>query len=144
MVHAARLQLRPADAREIAANGVDKMEAIGVSLARSLWAYAYIVDGEVAAILGCGLTCMLGGHHTPWLITGRPVDRHKREFLRLTRARVEEMKRRYPVMVNWVHAEYRESLRWLAWLGFEIDAPRPLGPRGEKFCRVYMGGPDGR
>jgi hypothetical protein len=139
MAHAARIELRAADAREIWAHGTDKMTALRLSMDRSLWADAYIADGEVAAIVGCGLSCMLGGHHRPWLVTGQVVDRHRKEFLRLTRARLEEMKRQYPVMVNWVHADHRQSLRWLAWLGFEIDAPLQIGLRGEKFCRVHLG-----
>ncbi len=143
MDHAEAIELRPGDAREIAAHGVSKMEGLRVSLGRSLWADAYIADGEVAAILGCGMSSLLGGHATPWLITGRPVDGHKKNFLRLTKARIDELRREYPVMVNWIHAPYAESLRWAKWLGFTVEAPVPLGPFGEPFCRITMGGRNG-
>jgi hypothetical protein len=146
--HAASIELRPGDAREIAAHGIDPATALRTSLARSLWADAYLADGpagaEVAAILGCGMSCLLGGHHTPWLITGTPVDRHRKDFLRLTRARIGEMRRRYPLMVNYIHADYAESVRWARWLGFEVAPPEPMGPLGEKFVRITMETQHGR
>jgi hypothetical protein len=140
MEHARAIELRPGDAREIAAHGVTPEEGLRISLARSIWADAYIAGGEVAAILGCGLSCLLGGHATPWLITGTPVDRHRKEFLRLTRARIAELRRVHPVMVNWIHAPYSESLRWARWLGFTVEAPVAMGPYGEPFCRIVMKG----
>ncbi len=143
MAHAEAIDLRPGDAREIAAHGVTKADGLRISLERALWADAYLIDGEVGAILGIGMSSLLGGHATPWLITGRPVDRCRKAFLRLTRARIEELKRRHPVLVNWVHADYAQSLRWLRWLGFTVEAPRPLGPAGALFCRVSIGDPDG-
>jgi hypothetical protein len=138
--HARMIELRPGDAREIAAHGVSKEEGLRRSLERAVWADAYLADGEVAAILGCGLSCLLGGHATPWLITGRPVDRHKKDFLRLTRARLADLRRVHPVMMNWIHAPYAEALRWARWLGFTVEPPVPLGPFGEPFCRIVMKG----
>lgn len=141
--HARAIELRPGDAREIEAHGVDKMEGLRLSLDHAIWADAYLADGEVAAILGCGTNNLLGGYATPWLITGTPVNRHKKDFLRLTRARIEELKLHYPVMINWIHAPYTESLRWARWLGFTVEAPVPLPPHGEPFCRIVMGDPHG-
>lgn len=143
MDHVHAIDLRPGDAREIAAHGVTKEEGLRRSLDRAIWADAYMAEGEVAAILGCGFSCLIGGHATPWLITGRPVDRHRKEFLRLTRARIDELRTQYPVMVNWIHAPYVESLRWARWLGFRVEDPVPLGPLREPFCRIVMGEIDG-
>ena len=141
MDHARAIRLRPGDAREVAAHGLEKEQALRHSLARSLWADAYLADGEVAAILGGGKASLLGDVFTPWLITGLPVDRHRKDFLRLTRARLGELRREYPQMENWIHAPYAESLRWARWLGFTVDPPVPLGPFGEPFCRISMGMP---
>lgn len=139
MEHAAAIDLRPADLCEIEAHGVTRDEGLRLSLERAIWADAYLVDGEVAAILGCGRSSLLGGHATPWLITGTPVERVRKSFAKLARARIVEMRQTYPVMVNYVHADYAESLRFMSWLGFEIDEPQPLGPRGALFCRIHMG-----
>ena len=115
----------------------------GMSLDRALWADAYLRDGQDAALLGCGMSSFLGGHPTPWLVTGKPVDRIRKSFARLAKQRIEEMRARYPFMANYVHADYRQSLRFMAWLGFAVDPPRPFGPRGAPFCRIHMGVPHG-
>jgi hypothetical protein len=137
--HATRIDLREGDRREIAALGVTKLAGLGLSLQRSLWADAYLIDGEVAAISGLALGSLLGSEATLWLLTGTPVNRHKKDFLRLTRQRLAEVRRHWPVLVNYVHADYREALRWLRWLGFTIEPPRPFGRLGGPFCRVSIG-----
>jgi len=136
MEHARTIRLRDGDAMEIAALGVTKEAGLGFSLARSIWANAYLADGEVAAISGLALTSMIGGDATLWLITGEPVNRYKKEFLRLTRQRLAEVRREWPVLIDYVHAPYTEALRWL---GFAIEPPRPFGPLGAPFCRAVIG-----
>ena len=138
MVHAARINLRPGDAREIAALGLTMEEAMRTSLAGALWAEAYLVDEEVAAIVGLSVGSLLGGVGVPWLLTGVPVDRHHKDFLRLTRAGVARMRREFAVLTNIVHAEYVEAIRWLRWLGFSVVAPVPVPPHGAPFCRFEM------
>jgi hypothetical protein len=139
LAHAEAIDLRPGDAREIAALGVTKRAGLGLSLQRSLWADAYLIESEVAAISGLALGSLLGREATLWLLTGTPVNRHKKDFLRLTRQRLAEVHRQWPVLVNYVHADYREALRWLEWLGFTIAPPRPFGPLGAPFCRASIG-----
>ena len=141
MAHARAIDLREADAREIEALGFTQEEGLRLSLDRAVWAHAYLVDGEIAAILGFSLTSLLGGGGQPWLITGKPVERVKKSFARIARARIAEMKAQHGYLANWVHAEYTESLRFMAWLGFDIGEPRPYGRHGAPFCLVSMGAP---
>jgi hypothetical protein len=143
MEHAARIHLREADAREIELQGLDKMKALEFSLGRSIESLTYLVDGEVAAIHGCGMRCLLGGVATPWFITGTPIERVKKDFIRLARARVVELHRRYGPLMNYVHADYRGAVKLMRRLGFEISAPIPLPPYGAPFVRVTMGAFDG-
>ncbi len=138
--HARRIELRSGDRAEIEALGLTAEEGLRLSLARALWADAYLIEGEVAAILGLGVPSMLGRVATPWLVTGRPVDRHRKAFLRLTRARLQEMRRGRELLVNHVHADYAQAVRWLAWLGFEITPARPFGPLGALFHQATMRG----
>jgi len=138
LAHADAISLRPGDRREIEALGLSPRDGIVRSLARSLWADAYIADGEVAALVGLALQPLVGGVAMPWLLTGRPVDRHPKAFLRLTRARVQTMRAEHGTLVACVHAEYRESVRWLAWLGFELAPARPVGPRGALFHQAIL------
>lgn len=132
------LDLRPGDAREIAALGFGKEEAVARSLERSLWAETWRIDGAVAAISGVAATNLLAGIGSPWLLTGRPVDRHARTFLRETAKGIARMRAEFPVLCNHVHAEYRQALAWLRWLGFTIGPAQPYGPLGAPFCQVTM------
>ena len=113
-------------------------EGLALSLARSLWADAYLAGGEVTALVGLALQPMVGGVAMPWLLTGRPVDRHRKAFLRLTRARTRALLAEHGTLVAHVHADYREAVRWLAWLGFALAPAQPFGPRGALFHRAVL------
>jgi hypothetical protein len=136
--HAVAIDLRDGDRREIEALGLGPRDGIARSLARSLWADAYLVDGAVAALTGVALQPLLGGTAIAWLLTGRPVDRHRKAFLRLTRARTAAMLAEHGTLTAHVHAEYREAVRWLGWLGFDIAPPRPVGPHGAPFHQATL------
>jgi hypothetical protein len=138
--HARAIRLRDGDALEVAALGVARDEAFAASLARSIWAETYLVDGEPAAILGLILPSLLGRVASPWLMTGQPVERHRKSFLRITRRRVEQMRGEWDLLVSWVHADYPRAIRWLRWLGFEISAARPFGLRGDLFHQATLKG----
>ena len=64
--HARAIDLRHGDACEIAALDLDPVTAIERGLARALWADAYLVDGEVAAIVGVSFETLLGDL-TAWM-----------------------------------------------------------------------------
>lgn len=134
--HGRRLHLRVGDALEIAALGASKEQALDASLSRSLWAETYLVDGEPAAILGLGLSSLLGGHGVPWVLTGPACERHRKRFLVESRRQVARMLSQASPLINHVHADYSRAVRWLAWLGFSLDAPRPIN--GAPFRRFEM------
>jgi len=138
LAHAEAIDLRPADTCEIQALGLSAREGLARSLARSVWAEAYLADGEVAALMGLVLQPVIGGVAMPWLVTGRPVDRHRKAFLRLTRARTRALAAEHGTLVAEVHADYRAAMRWLAWLGFEIGPARPFGRLGAPFHRATL------
>lgn len=133
------LDLREGDEKEIAALGLGKIEAIERSLARSIEADTYLVDGAVAAVMGVALASFVGGTACPWMLTGRPVDRARKTFLRLTRERTAQLLARYGYLENWAHADYVEALRWARWLGFHTAAPAPYGPFDAPFVKLWMG-----
>lgn len=137
--HAREIDLRPGDRREIEALGLTMPEAFEISTRRALWADAYLIDGEVAALVGLSVNNALAGWASPWLVTGTPVDGRKKAFLRETSARVATMAREWPLLTNYVLADYRETVRWLEWLGFTIHPPRPVPPFGVPFRLFSMG-----
>ena len=123
LAHAAAIELRAGDAMEVAAMGATKDEAFRTSLARSLWAETYLVDGVPAAMVGLGLSSFVGGHGVPWLLTSPICERHKKRFLVESRRQVARMLAEVSPLMNLVHADYGRAVRWLAWLGFTLDAP---------------------
>jgi GNAT superfamily N-acetyltransferase len=136
--HVDAIDLRAGDTAEIAALGRDRRAALGESLAHALWADAYLIDGEVAAIVGLSTDSLLGGRLVAWMLTGRPVDRHRKSFLRLTRGRVREMLKHHHTLTCSVHAEYAKAIRWLRWLGFDLAPARPTGPNGALFHEATL------
>jgi len=138
MEHVRRIELRPGDALEIESLGFDKVECLSRTLERSIWADAYLVDGEVAALMGVIMTSLIGGIANAWLMTGTPVERHRKTFMRLTRKRTREMLAEHGVLVCNVHADYARSIQWLRWLGFEIGEPRPIGRLAAPFREAIL------
>ncbi len=134
--HARQLVLREGDALEVAALGLTPMQALRQSLERALWAEAYLVDGEVAAIVGLSLASLLGGPGVPWLLTGPACERHRKTFLRESRRQLARMRARVLPLVNFVHADYVRAQRWLAWLGFALEPPVLLN--GAPFRRFVL------
>lgn len=140
--HASRLVLREGDAAELAALGIGQEDGLRAALARAVWAETYLIGGEPAAIVGLGRSALVGGHGVPWLLTGPAVERHRKLFLRESRRQVARMLAEVRPLVNWVHADYRRAVRWLEWLGFELDPPSQLafGPTGgAPFRRFRLG-----
>ena len=140
LAHAAALasRLRPADEAEVRALGERPYEALRTSIVRGLWADAYLVDGEVAAIVGLGLSSFLGGHGVPWLLTSPLVDRHRKTFLRCSRATLARMLAETPRLENRVHAGNAQTIRWLRWLGFSLETAVKTPPRGASFRHFHI------
>ncbi|MCX7366708.1 MAG: hypothetical protein NTV97_33515 [Alphaproteobacteria bacterium] len=136
LAHGAAIELRAGDAMEVAALGATKDEAFRTSLARSLWAETYLVDGVPAAMVGLGLSAFVGGHGVPWLLTSPLCERHKKRFLVESRRQVARMLAEVSPLMNVVHADYGRAVRWLAWLGFTLDAPIEIN--GAPFRRFSM------
>jgi hypothetical protein len=140
MAHARAIRLRPGDRREIEALGETPESAFTKTLARSLWAETYLIDGEPAVMRGVIPLCLLGGIANAWLLSGEPVERHRKSFLELTRRGVERLRGEHRLLLSWVHADYARAIRWLRWLGFDLEPARPLGPLGAPFHKATLKG----
>jgi hypothetical protein len=68
-----------------------------------------------------------------WLISTTLVDRHRLAFFRFTKAEVQRLLERWPLMVNFVDARYTRSIEWLRRLGAEVGEPQPFGAAGLPF-----------
>lgn len=134
-VHIAE-RMREADRREVmASHGLSPLAAACSSVQASLDPMAALVDGEVMAIFGVAEN---GNVATPWLLGADGVEQYHFAFLRLSRGWIKDMRSRYALMRNWVDARNEVSIRWLRWLGFEIQKPEPYGIEGRPFHPFEM------
>jgi hypothetical protein len=136
-------QMRLEDEAEVVASGfADAREALLVSLAGSLAAYALLFDGEVAALFGVAPLdeTLLGTSSSgvAWVLTGRAATRHRKAFVRWSRPALALLLRERHHLVNMVDARYAAALRWARWLGFRIGEPEPFGPHGHLFCPISI------
>lgn len=143
--------MRPQDRAELHASGwPDPYAGLAEALWRSDEAWVALFDGEVAAMWGVGPVdnadrSVMEGHGVAWLLTGRAVELHPKQFLRMCRPAVGQLLKRFPVLVNAVDARYTRALRWAKWLGFHVSAETvSVGRELMPFHPITMGGTGGR
>lgn len=121
-------RLRDADRAEVLAlTGRDPTQVLRESVMDSAMAWAGCVDGLPACLFGVVPVSLAGVTGTPWLLGTDVLLGYSRAFLRRNKAYVERMLAEYPVLRNVVDARNEVSIRWLKWLGFRIEAARPMG-----------------
>jgi len=98
-----------------------------------------MVEGDtVVAVFG--VSSHAYGFGIPWLLSTIHTEAHTREFLRVCREEVIDMAVEYGQLINYVSAENTTAIRWLEYLGFDIEDPAPYGPKCAPFCRFTMTG----
>jgi hypothetical protein len=126
-------RMRQADVDEIwAAAAVLPRPAIALSLDAADITGTWLIDGVPAAIGGVR-------DGVVWLLTTDLVDKHQRRFLMEAKRQFEDVKPMYDRLYNWVDARNTRSIRWLKWMGFTLDAPRPYGVFRKPFIRFSWG-----
>ena len=120
-----RDNLRPGERHEIACLGATPAEALRASLAGSIFARTAILDGRIAAMWGVGGS-PLGGVGEPWLLTAVDVERVPVKMVRTARAEVGAMLGLFPILTNYVTAEYRQACRFLEVVGFRLGPAFPF------------------
>lgn len=131
--------LRQADADEIkAASGREPVEGTVLSYRASRDPKVGCVDGVPVCIFGVAEQSLVSDRAVPWLLGTDDLPKHARAFLRMSRAYVQNMKREYRLLFNYVDARNTYAVRWLGWLGFKIEEPQPFGPERLPFHRFSM------
>lgn len=139
-VRALSHNMREADRHEITCMGLAVHKTLWHSYKFSLMRKTAILDGEVAAMWGCG-GMFLGDVGEPWLLTSPIAERvHPLTFVRIYRKEVEIMLKKFPRLVNIVDASYSKAIRLLMLVGFQLSDPEPMGPHGALFIKFEMRG----
>lgn len=126
--------MRPCDVAEIwGSNRWTPRQALEAGMRSAAMARTALVNGEPACIFGVTPASLLTGVGTPWMLATPKLHRIERAFVRLSRPVVDSMQALFPLLVNYVDNRNASTLRWLAWLGFELGEPEPYGPDGLPF-----------
>lgn len=127
--------MRAADVAECNAVGYyDMVAVLREEVAISALCWAVHIGGEPAALVGVApLTGLFGETGVPWLLGTDLVTRHRRAFIRTSNQYIVRMHSAFSHLLNFVHAENVQSVRWLRHAGFTIHPAVPFGAKGELF-----------
>ena len=81
------------------------------------------VDGKVACVWGLILPTLLSEQVYLWLYSNELVDQHQFIFVRNSQRLVEEILKRYELIVGHCLIENDRGRRWLKWLGASFGEP---------------------
>ena len=137
--------MRREDVEECAALGLSPREAVERSAMVSEFSVTVLFDGEVAAMSGVRTIASETALGPPvsgvfWILTGEPCARHPRAFLKHSRELVAGYLRYCPHLFNYIDARHKPALRMAKWMGFNLGAPKPLGPLGADFIPFSVQG----
>ncbi|WP_019406189.1 hypothetical protein [Stutzerimonas stutzeri] len=117
-------RLRSADRVELAAQGYADVEialAESIVLSEEVWAFDH--GGQVHAVGGvvaaeCGV---------PWMLGSDELFTHKKALMTVPLHYIPRWLERFGLLMNMVHAENHQSIRWLQRIGFTIHPAVPFG-----------------
>lgn len=120
-VRAIRKNLREEDRLEAERMGLNPWKAPMYIYKNALWRRTGLINGEPAALWGVrGNPLGLVGN--PYLVTSNKVyDISAIKFAKIYLKELNEMKKMFPVLENYVDAKYDGAVRLLRLAGFELE-----------------------
>jgi hypothetical protein len=138
--HTAELKtnLRYEDALELERLGITPSRALWRGYKDSVYSKACLVDNRVAAIWGVGGN-PLSQEGVVWLLTSPEVYKvSSNKFAAIYRSQVKKMLQLFPILYNYVDAEYDTSIRLLRMCGFTVEKPEIFGYNNNLFCKFHI------
>lgn len=120
--------MRAEDVEEVAAFGETPLSAVQAAMQVSRDAYAWTIDGKVAAMFGVASFQIMNHVGHPWLLSTPELVRSPWRFLYGSRLFVREWAQQWPVLVNYVDARYTVAVDWIKFMGFTVYDAEPWGP----------------
>lgn len=124
-----------------ASSGYSAQTAVRRGFARSPKTWAIMLNGRPVAAFGASYGSMLSGVGVPWLLGCEELN-HNAEVRKALRKRSKEFRDlllgEFDRLENWEDLRNGVSLKWLKWLGFKMDEPKPYGVSGLLFIRFWM------
>ena len=123
--------LRAADLAECLAAGVEDIErAIVEGVENSPMCWTAWVDDRPAAVFGVRPWGAVG---VPWMLGTDDVIAQRRAFIKLAPAYIATMMQAYPRLMNHVHTDNVQAVRWLRRAGFALQSPHAHPATGAPF-----------
>ncbi|MDR1398265.1 MAG: hypothetical protein LBJ14_11130 [Desulfarculales bacterium] len=130
-------RLRRADADEVrASSGKEGAEALLASLEKSAlaWTFLHPLTNEPQVMAGLGFLTTITG--VPWLLAA-DLDQPMRAFFRAGFNQViAYMHQHRRILVNMADARNRTALKWLKFVGFELNGPWAWGVEQRPFYQL--------
>ena len=127
--------MREKDRKEAEALGMNAKKALYLTFRYGILRKSAFLDGKIVAMWGiCGTPLSLVGR--PYLITSNEVARMSPlKFARMYAKEVQTMNSLFPILENYVDANYDEAVRLLKIVGFELT---PEKINGNDFYKYRM------
>lgn len=132
------LNLREADKLEAIRIGTDPKRECFNLYKKSIWKQTGLIDGKVAAIWGVygSLTSDVG---KVFLITTKEVEKiSPLKFIRIYKEQIKQLHNLFPVLENYVDANYHQAVRALKVAGATLSKPLTLGPEESLFRKFSV------
>lgn len=134
--------VRPEDKLEAEALGLNVAQGLARALSVSRDANTVFFNDTILAMYGIAVPSglsELSDVGEPWMAGTKTILKHKKQLLRESDAFVQAMSKKYSWLVNVVDARYDSAIRWLCWLGFDINPEeKPWGPDNLPFYMFEM------
>lgn len=102
---------------------------------RSERAWVALHDEDVIGVFGIIPITLTGIVASPWLLT---TGKYPKDLLRGTKIVLPLLLDRWPILINYIDARYKASLRWAEWAGFQIHPAHPYGKQNQPFHMIEM------
>ena len=131
--------MREHDIQEVnAATHMGLRNAVQTSVIMSTYSKTGLVNDELVCMWGVCPISLLSGSGSPWMLGTDLITEKQRIFLRRSKPWLADIRKDYRYLENFVDARNVLSIKWLKWLGFEMDEAEPYGIHGEPFHKFTM------
>ena len=131
--------MREHDKQEV--NAATKMgirNAVDSSVKMATYAKTGLVDGQLVCMWGVCPISLISSRGSPWMLGTDLIKKKQKIFLRRSKPWLEDIKKDYRHLENYVDARNTLSIKWLKWLGFKMEEAMPYGVNGEPFHKFTM------
>ena len=131
--------MRPEEVLEVRlATDYSPHEATINSLRSSTVAASMLVDQIPVGMSGLTEVSKVGKYGNPWLLTTPMMKKYPIFLVKNTIKFIDIWLDYKPILQNFVHAEYIDSLRWAKACGFTVYEAEPYGVWGEPFHKIEI------